>query len=185
MVAAQNGNLALVRVLIEAGACINLVDNDYGETALDKAASNEHQEVVDYLYPFTNPKLNYCQLETEGPKFSEKFNNNIQAIPILIEVLENDNFYHQFSDSRVFAARALGQLKDKRAIFPLIEVLKNENPEVQNTAIWALGEIGAPQAIKPLVELLSSEEELVRDSAKDVLRKLIVQFPEFKNDIPF
>jgi hypothetical protein len=136
------------------------------------------------LYRENSQYLDYFDLETGLPKLLGEL-NNVKATPILIELLENDNLYQYFYHSRVFAARALGQLKDKRAIFPLIEVLKNENPEVQNMAIWALGEIGAPQAIKPLVELLSSEEELVRDSAKDVLRKLIVQFPEFKNDIPF
>jgi len=48
MKASQNGHIEVVRELIERGADINAKD-DYGETALDWARWNDHQDIVALL----------------------------------------------------------------------------------------------------------------------------------------
>ena len=48
------------------------------------------------------------------------------------------------------AARALGDLRDERAIEPLIGALEDQNDDVRCQAARALGEIGDPRAKEPL-----------------------------------
>lgn len=53
MVAASTGNLSITRILVEASACINYFTDEFGNTALMVAADEGHQEIFDYLLPFT------------------------------------------------------------------------------------------------------------------------------------
>lgn len=74
------------------------------------------------------------------------------------------------------AAVALGRLKDKDAVKPLIETLNNpnENYQVRGRAAWALGEIEDTRAVEPLVETLlnKKEEQFVRGWAASSLGKI-------------
>ncbi|MGL5877099.1 MAG: ankyrin repeat domain-containing protein [Xenococcaceae cyanobacterium] len=55
MVAASKGDLGMVQFLVDIRENVNKTD-EYGETALAKAASNGHEEVFEYLLPLTNSK---------------------------------------------------------------------------------------------------------------------------------
>jgi len=48
MSASWNGNIELARMLVEAGADVNITD-DIGETALSNASMNGQAEMVEYL----------------------------------------------------------------------------------------------------------------------------------------
>jgi HEAT repeat protein len=52
---------------------------------------------------------------------------------------------------RALVFRALGQLRDARAVEPLIAALADESPHVRQDAAKALGLIGDPRAIGPLI----------------------------------
>jgi len=69
---------------------------------------------------------------------------------------------------------ALGRLKDKRVINPLIEALKDKNWDVRRHAASTLGNMGDSKAIEPLSELLIREkwEHLVRKEVEIALDKL-------------
>ncbi|GAX91948.1 tRNA epoxyqueuosine(34) reductase QueG [Effusibacillus lacus] len=54
---------------------------------------------------------------------------------------------------------ALGNIKDKRATPILIELLKDERPEIRGTAAWALGKIGGEEARRSVEKALSSETD--------------------------
>jgi ankyrin repeat protein len=54
MYAAALGNLEIVKLLVEAGAAIEMKDDD-NQTALDKATSNQHDDVVAYLIGLQSP----------------------------------------------------------------------------------------------------------------------------------
>lgn len=56
--------------------------------------------------------------------------------------------------ARYYAALALGNIGDKRAVKPLIAALKDKDPFVRKYAIQALGKIGDKSAIEPLKESL-------------------------------
>jgi HEAT repeat protein len=69
------------------------------------------------------------------------------VVPQLIALLEDDD-----ETIQEYAAHALGEIKDARAVQPLIRVLKSTG---HSWASSALAEIGKP-AIRPLIELLKN-----------------------------
>jgi HEAT repeats len=89
--------------------------------------------------------------------------------------LEDDRFVPEivslFRDSknddprvRRYLAVALGRLGDRRAVDPLIEVLKQRDPDPETLiySVWALGAIGDPKALPILLTLAGSEDSGVR-----------------------
>ena len=73
---------------------------------------------------------------------------------------------------------ALGEIKDKKAVEPLIEVgLKSGLITIRSAVIRALGDIGSNEAVKPLTMLMNDEkEELnVREEITGVLGKIATE----------
>ncbi len=118
----------------------------------------------------------------------------------LLKALE----YHDV-DIRNKAAVALGELKDVRAITPLIQTLNDQNGHVSNSAlealvkignqgteylivalkdenmnirfraVLALGDIGDERAVKPLINSLTDREAAVRYNATIALGNIGVE----------
>src|SRR4030042_514253 len=87
----------------------------------------------------------------------------------LIEVLANDKYWF----ARKKAAETLGQIRDTRAVEPLILGLKDEDGDVRWKAAIALGEIGDRGAIAGLNKLLEHEENnLIWEAAEEALKKM-------------
>jgi len=87
----------------------------------------------------------------------------------LIKVLETEKYWF----AREKAAEALGNMRNAKAVEPLITALKDENGDVRWKAVVALGEIGDKKAIDSLNNLLRNENnDLIRESAKEVLEKI-------------
>ena len=90
--------------------------------------------------------------------FSRLFKPNIEKmkrrrdIDGLIKLLE-----HHDQDIAVKAVFTFGEIKDRRAVEPLIRILKNDNKhfKVHEQAAMALGEIGDKRATLPLIEILA------------------------------
>jgi len=73
--------------------------------------------------------------------------------------------------NRKYAAEVLGELKDQRAVDPLVDALTDEVGDVRQRAydsLIKLGGISAPS----LIPLLVSEEDDIRQSATEILRKI-------------
>lgn len=87
----------------------------------------------------------------------------------LIAVLKDDNMF-----VRSDAARALGNIKDYRAVEPLITLLEDQGSDSnsRNMASWALGQIKDPRAIEPLINALSDDEGTVRYKAVTALKRI-------------
>lgn len=76
-----------------------------------------------------------------------------QSIPPMLRLLGSRDPY-----TRIEAINALGALKAKSAVEPLLEIIAEERePFIVKKAIQALGEIGDPRAIPALVPLLFKE----------------------------
>ena len=75
-------------------------------------------------------------------------------------------------DVRRYAALALGNIGDKRAVKPLITALVDEDWVVRGGAALALGDIGDKRAVEPLITALVDEDWLVRENAADALGKI-------------
>ena len=74
--------------------------------------------------------------------------------------------------SRGFAANALGQLRDPRAVQPLITALRDRIADVRLQAVVALGNLGNPLARDPLYRAVNDRDERVSFAAGYALEQL-------------
>jgi hypothetical protein len=73
--------------------------------------------------------------------------------------------------NRKYAAESLGELKEVRAVGPLVEALSDEVGDVRQRAYDALIKLGGT-AVPSLIPLLVSEEDDLRQSATEIIRKI-------------
>jgi hypothetical protein len=73
--------------------------------------------------------------------------------------------------NRKYAAEVLGELKDQRAVDPLLEALTDEVGDVRQRAYDSLIKLGGA-SVPSLIPLLVSEEEELRQAATEILRKI-------------
>jgi HEAT repeat protein len=79
--------------------------------------------------------------------------------------------------ARRFSAAALGELRDRRAVEPLVSVL--DDSDLCAEAIEALGTIGDPLAAAPLVELMyAPPNRAIKKTAEHALKKLNARDPQ-------
>ncbi len=107
------------------------------------------------------------------------------TVPDLLRALQ-----HEDPAVRDGAAFTLGQIRDTRAVEPLIELLKDTEHgftilwndgsrnfmPVASAAARALGEIGDRRAVKPLIELLDSDAGNLAAEAESALDRLTHQY---------
>lgn len=86
----------------------------------------------------------------------------------LSEVLRNDRDFLV----RSAAADALGSLRSRQGVAPLIAALRDSNAEVRTSAALALARLNDPSAVSALRPLLKDAEALVRSAAAQALGKL-------------
>ena len=92
---------------------------------------------------------------------------NEDAAPLLLPLLKHDHPRVQF-----FAAQALGRLKSKEAVGPLLAMIAANNDEdvyIRHAAVLALSRIGDEAAI---LDLINNEDSSLRIAAVLVLRRL-------------
>jgi len=102
------------------------------------------------------------------------------AVPILLEIIKPDYspIIPQAKEARrlvrVGAIDALGFIGDKRAVNPLVSILKTKSEEsiIRGSAAYALGRIGDPEALNPLIDALSDEDFSIREWAIKALVKM-------------
>lgn len=70
------------------------------------------------------------------------------------------------------ASTALREIKDPRAVEPLIRALKDKDNDIRETVVYALGEIKDARAVEPLTHALKDEDSRVRSSAAVALGKI-------------
>ena len=73
--------------------------------------------------------------------------------------------------NRKYAIETLGELKDARAVGPLVEALTDEVGDVRQRAYDSLIKLGGV-SVPSLVALLVSEEDELRQSATEIIRKI-------------
>ena len=73
--------------------------------------------------------------------------------------------------NRKYACEALGDLKDERAVGPLVEALGDEVGDVRQRAYEALIKLGGI-TVPAVIPLLVSEEDELRQSATEIIRKI-------------
>lgn len=98
-----------------------------------------------------------------------------QAVRALIMTVRNE---HEDLIARGRAAFMLGQLKDLRAVEPLIQALTAPGHQTPVFAAEALGKLGDRRAIIPLLTLLDSDNDAFREAALEALKKLGHNIPQ-------
>ena len=73
--------------------------------------------------------------------------------------------------NRKYAVETLGELKDARAVGPLVEALTDEVGDVRQRAYDSLIKLGGI-SVPSLIPLLVSEEDELRQSATEIIRKI-------------
>jgi HEAT repeat protein len=76
------------------------------------------------------------------------------AVEPLLEVLEDENS----STLHRECIKALGDIRDKRAVEPLLNVLQKKEISLRQEAVKALGQIGDKKGVKPLISMLQKED---------------------------
>lgn len=90
------------------------------------------------------------------------------AVPQLITLLDDADDYVQMA-----AARALGELRDSRAVYKLITTLGDDNWNVRELAVWALSEMKDARAVTALCNVLLSDTRVeVRRGAAEALGEI-------------
>ena len=68
-------------------------------------------------------------------------------------------------ETRLNATEALGKMKDKRAVKPLLATLKDEDEYVREGAAWGLGQIRDQSVVPALIAAIKDKDKYVRESA--------------------
>lgn len=110
-----------------------------------------------------------------GESFEEAIEHPSTKAKIKFEGAFDDviNALHSEDEEiREEAARALGELGDRRAVNPLIRVLSDDNRYVRREAAKSLGKIGDEKAIPALITALKDEDRYGREGAAEGLGEM-------------
>jgi len=109
---------------------------------------------------------------------------NSPAVPFLIEMLD-DNEVISLEDAPPEtlggrAARALGEIGDKRAVEPLLELMSSTlDPDMRSNVIIALGATGDIRVLEPLIKALDGVKNV--DGEELALHSIINALGNFKD----
>ncbi|MFQ6122672.1 MAG: HEAT repeat domain-containing protein [Dehalococcoidales bacterium] len=123
--------------------------------------SEVSREVVNRLKSTTNANARLLYIQLCG------FLRITAALSSLLLLLRDTD-----KETRVSAAKALGQIEDVTAVESLIISLSDESWEVRAQAAKSLGTLGDKQAVGKLKRALSDENWSVRHNAADALYRL-------------
>lgn len=144
------------------------------ETGESELPSPHLGEVIKQAFVDQNNEENLLFLYLR-PYHTDPITENVRSMAIkqdvagLIRVLINPN--ENFIVRRA-VIMILMNMRDERAVKPLIESLGDEHYSIRRMAAVALGELGNNQAINPLVSMLDDSEAIVRNAVAYALSRL-------------
>lgn len=176
------GKVAFVCFLSGALVCLFLLvscETSNNETQAPQITPDIPLDVRDEIAKLRSPDP--CVRAVGAARLRKMGNRSIQAIPFLVELLGDETEVSVKRGSfRVIsvsttpgkeAALALSAL-GRAAVEPVIEKLKDSDPDARENAAWTLGIIGDPRAVQPLEETLKDTDRRVRRVAEWALKRI-------------
>jgi HEAT repeat protein len=105
------------------------------------------------------------ELANQGAKSVQRFGNTITKQIIGLSLNFNPH-------ARKLSAEVLGNIGDTAAITPLINLLKDEHPEVVGSAIEALGKLADPATLERILPFLQHGDVTIRETAATALGEI-------------
>jgi len=142
-------------------------DPDIACSALWGLAETKDPQAITPLSELVRNKDNHKELRQRAVWVLGEIGNS-EASPALLEMMSDEDM-----DIRRSVIEALGKVKAKDAVEPLITILKDEKQaSIKEWVIEALGNIGDPKAVEALAECLNAKEEGVQRSTIQALSKI-------------
>lgn len=151
------------------------LENEY---RLDQPLKWERQYYIKYHEPI--------QLKDNDPRLIPA---NPERIAMIQQAKAAEDIIPFLNDSNVYirqaAAKALGDLWDKRAIQPLLSAIQDTDEHVAEAAVWALGRLSDPETTKLIAPLLLDRRKLVQEmtfeimytaGAKELIRQTLINY---------
>ena len=135
-------------------------------------SKNEAVAILNYLAgKASNPKVLLYLVQMIG-KYKDR-----SSVEVLIEILtdyKKPEEQEKYQKIRCTTAAILGEIRDDRAVVPLMYIMndKNEYYKIRLSTAEALGKIGNIYAVNPLINIVTDEEEksvYLRESAAKAL----------------
>lgn len=97
-----------------------------------------------------------------------------KSLDSAVEAINLAGFGYVFEDKQVPPSEIPTSITPdlRRAVDPLLEMLKDDNPGAVASAAYALGELRSTEAIKPLLEILGQDDMAIRKNATEALAKI-------------
>jgi HEAT repeat protein len=148
-----------VRPLIEALNSKRESAREAAKEGLKKIAGPELESVVDAMLD--------SQWGMTLKKLPDERHSDPQLREFLLQLLGFEGGRLSF-----VAAMELGEMKEQRAVEPLIKLLNRVDEFNRCHVVWALGELGDRRAIPGLTAALNDKDADVRQAAAEALKKI-------------
>jgi HEAT repeat protein len=143
----------------DAGYALDEIDPEWAKSEI--AA----ETVPDFIAALEDRYLDLvAEFKAKHPDLERRLKNKDDFI---VTGLKDKN-----STTRNSAAKTLGQIKDARAVGPLLAVLKDKDSWVCTSVAEALGQIGDVRAVEPLIATLRDKHYPARSSAAAALGQI-------------
>lgn len=126
-------------------------DVDVRRRALEAIANCGHEIVdgaIEDAYQSGDDRMKASAIFAMGRTADDRWEN------IVMREIKSDNPAFRYE-----AARASGELELRDAVPVLGQLIRENDPEIREVAVWALGEIGGSQALKALTSLAEDLED--------------------------
>lgn len=148
------GKVAMVVELSIDKEGLLILTEPYGKVTKYKYTTPEETEKAEKQRKIVEP---IKSLLREGQRYKLKEMGKDVVEPLIILLKDKSSIL-----MRAEAASALGEIKDSRAVEPLIAALKDGDEGVRWCAAFALGEIKDSRAVEPLIAVLKDGNKQVR-----------------------
>jgi|CZKF01.1.fsa_nt_gi HEAT repeat protein len=162
--------MATFKAAVKDGQATKGPDDQYSVTDQQRSRLDVAQKAADALGNLGAPALDglmaaFKDKDLNGYAAPGLVKMGAPAVDALVAAMKDPD-----ADVRWEAANALGEIKDPRAVPPLLEALQAK--DLQWHAAYALGKIKDPRAVEPLIAALQNKDAEFREQVASALGEI-------------